>query len=616
MKRVSSMRKLIFKNFIRIALVILSVCCVAFCLPEAEAALSDRIRVGIFYGSNALPSANLQNETGSGYQFGYYDNSYNFIPVGKTSKERITMCKDANLYLSGGVFYEAATKASYRLIGAYHLQASGSYKSFEAAQEAAKNYPYGFPAYIKGKYVVRFEFYSTKGNAQADAEKYEDATVVGGSSTCYTVVNTATGDILFEFDNGTASCLAVQPDITGKKNPTTWFKGYRYYGAFQYNRRNGNDITVINVVNTDQYVAGVLPYEFVCSGKLESLKAGAVAIRTFACAATKHKSLGFDVCTTTDCQVYHGVYTGDESAKVTKAAEATSGECLYYNGEYAQTTFYAANGGATESSANTWSTAYPYLIAQKDPYEQTIMFNSHTWSYQVTPSEVRQLLQKYGYNCGTVVSMEVTEYSDVGNVNRVTVTDKNGKTFTLSKDSVRMFQNISGVKYFSRRFRITPVYYGVEPEIPVINPPSSGKPVVVPGSPFEPEEEEKPVIQTGPLVIVDGNQAKDQKDSLFAITASGVVSLDKPISVLTQDGVQTVMPDDNATATVSATKPVKEADSTLVYAKQGELIGWILSGHGYGHNVGLSQWGAYAMAELDYDYKDILGFYYPGTKLR
>ena len=36
---------------------------------------------------------------------------------------------------------------------------------------------------------------------------------------------------------------------------------------------------------------------------------------------------------------------------------------------------------------------------------------------------------------------------------------------------------------------------------------------------------------------------------------------------------------------------------------------------GYGHGVGLSQWGAKAMAEQDADYADILAHYYPGTQL-
>ena len=37
---------------------------------------------------------------------------------------------------------------------------------------------------------------------------------------------------------------------------------------------------------------------------------------------------------------------------------------------------------------------------------------------------------------------------------------------------------------------------------------------------------------------------------------------------------------------------------------------------GYGHGVGLSQWGTKAMAEQGKSYADILAHYYPGTQLQ
>ena len=40
-----------------------------------------------------------------------------------------------------------------------------------------------------------------------------------------------------------------------------------------------------------------------------------------------------------------------------------------------------------------------------------------------------------------------------------------------------------------------------------------------------------------------------------------------------------------------------------------------ITGHGYGHGVGMGQWGAYGMAKAGSTYDKILGFYYPGTQL-
>lgn len=42
---------------------------------------------------------------------------------------------------------------------------------------------------------------------------------------------------------------------------------------------------------------------------------------------------------------------------------------------------------------------------------------------------------------------------------------------------------------------------------------------------------------------------------------------------------------------------------------------FIVTGHGWGHGVGMSQWGAYGYARHGWTYQRILAHYYPGTKL-
>jgi SpoIID/LytB domain protein len=42
---------------------------------------------------------------------------------------------------------------------------------------------------------------------------------------------------------------------------------------------------------------------------------------------------------------------------------------------------------------------------------------------------------------------------------------------------------------------------------------------------------------------------------------------------------------------------------------------YIITGSGYGHGIGMSQWGAYQMAKEGFNFHDILAFYYPGTDL-
>jgi SpoIID/LytB domain protein len=39
-------------------------------------------------------------------------------------------------------------------------------------------------------------------------------------------------------------------------------------------------------------------------------------------------------------------------------------------------------------------------------------------------------------------------------------------------------------------------------------------------------------------------------------------------------------------------------------------------GGGNGHGVGMCQWGARGMAEENFSYREILAFYYPGSKIK
>src|SRR6185312_4620215 len=44
-------------------------------------------------------------------------------------------------------------------------------------------------------------------------------------------------------------------------------------------------------------------------------------------------------------------------------------------------------------------------------------------------------------------------------------------------------------------------------------------------------------------------------------------------------------------------------------------VKWVVHGHGFGHGVGMSAYGAYGYALHGAGYKAILGHYYPGTSL-
>jgi stage II sporulation protein D len=119
----------------------------------------------------------------------------------------------------------------------------------------------------------------------------------------------------------------------------------------------------VNVVSLDEYVQGVVPREVYTSWRPAALRAQAVAARTYA-AHERGTPLArhYDICDTTQCQVYGGV--SGEAATTNAAIQSTSGQVLLHGGKPAFTQYSASNGGWVADGGQ------PYLVAKQDPYTQ------------------------------------------------------------------------------------------------------------------------------------------------------------------------------------------------------------------------------------------------------
>ena len=169
----------------------LAVALSASVLPARAAPAEETIlRIGLYYGSNAMPSANLENSVGSGYRLGYFDDANQFVELGRTSKTKLSMLKTKTLYLSGGT-YQTTPSSGAQTIGGYSLQWPGTYSDFTSAQTAAASVSGGFPAWIEGTYQVRSGAYATQAEAEA-AALGTTAQVVQTSSSGINVVETGT----------------------------------------------------------------------------------------------------------------------------------------------------------------------------------------------------------------------------------------------------------------------------------------------------------------------------------------------------------------------------------------------------------------------------------------
>lgn len=535
--------------------------------PASAASVSDRIiRVGLFYEDTALAAANLANEVGSGYRFGYFTSDQQFYEVGRTDEGSLTMLKDSNYYLSGGTYYESPPGAAYEAVGAYHIQLSGTYNTYNDAKSAASAISGAFPAYAGGTYYVRVGSFLSQQDAAAMLGGYPGGAVVGGSETSVTVTAMQTSRILFEYDSLGASNLGIMPSLGEVAKPQTWFKGYKYYGGFEYVRKAGSNLTVINYVNIDDYVQGVIPYEINASWHMETLKAQAICARTFAARNTKHSSLGFDVCNTTNCQVYLGVYTGTDYQRVIQAVQDTTGQCIYYNGQLIDSVYHSSDGGATEDAGTTWQNEVPYLKGKADPYEQIGNSSQKDWVYEYTLSDFTALLRSKGVSCADIMDAYVGSFTASGNVQTIVFVDSNKVEYTYWGDEARrFFEDTANGKYFSRRFTI-----------------------VRPGESYGSGQPAAAVE-----LYINNSSTKQSASGLYAVTSGGTEQITSAVSVITSEGTSTLS---SAAATGGG-----NVNNTGRY---------IITGSGWGHNVGMSQWGAKSMADMGYTYQQIIQFYY------
>lgn len=547
------------KKFMQFAVLILAA---ALLLPGgAEAAgapMNAGVRIGLAYGSSAVPGANLLNEVGSGYRLGYFDGDLNFVELGRTGETGISVVKTQNVWY--GPLPDSALKGysdaftSDVAVGCYHIQLPTAYGSFDEALAAAGTVAGGFPAWVEGVYYVRMGAYLTADevNAALAALAVEGAAVAGTSSYAVSVVKTGTGSILFQFDGGADLALGVKPGLDDGVKTETWFAGNRYYGAFRYQRLGGGNLTVVSVVDREDYINCVVSREMSTGWPLEALKAQAVSARSYAAdKAGRHTADGFDLCATTHCQAYYGCAL--IGADTTRAAAETAGEYVWYNGSVVETYYYSSNGGATESAKNVWGGEVGYTVGVADPWEAAVAdkIPAYNWTVTYTKAELEEKLRSSGRNCQELVDFRISEFTPTGNVRAITFTDNTGKSWTITGGETCKFY--LGLK--SVRYNIT-----------------GG------GGSYYVDEDGGVLGSVNGAWAVDGDGNKVQLSGTpWVITAAGTEEL----------------------------APPSAAGDT-----------YTITGSGNGHNVGMSQWGAYAMAQAGKTYREILNFYYTGIEIK
>lgn len=143
-----------------------------------------------------------------------------------------------------------------------------------------------------------------------------------------------------------------------------------YRGILEVRPAEAARLTVVNVVNLEDYLRGVVPNELSPRAfpQIEALKAQAVAARTYALAHLRdYASKGFDVCATPACQVYRG--QASEHPLTDRAVRETAGVIASWRGRPINAYYTSTCGGHTEGGEAIFDDQAPYLKGVACPSE-------------------------------------------------------------------------------------------------------------------------------------------------------------------------------------------------------------------------------------------------------
>ena len=365
------------------------------------------------------------------------------------------------------------------------------------------------------------------------------------------------------------------------------FNGKTYRGAFLITQRGG----LLNVLDVEQYLCGVLPAEVGASWHMEALRAQAISARTYVLKQSMNRAeKGYDVVDTDADQVYKGA--GAETDRTNQAVRSTAGEILTYGNEIAYTYFHSDSGGHTANALDVWGSNQPYLVGVPEVvnYESP----ASTWSAKFTNSKIQTAIKKItGADLGTITELQVSEVDEGGRAVTITAVGKNG-TRTVKASQFRL--NLDPRTLKSTMFTPSGGAFNVNNQTTPSGLVSSQKKISIPNSGLTLEEEKQ----------------------IAKMTADGVFTTTELIDMLTNPNKKKNY---YQTGIERSSRDVTQQEQAKPRNKYGYSIeksgsDFVFYGRGWGHGVGLCQWGAMAMADNGYTAEQILTHYYPGTDLR
>ncbi len=169
----------------------------------------------------------------------------------------------------------------------------------------------------------------------------------------------------------------------------------RYEDGLEITSKN-KSLFIINVVKTDNYIAGVVQSEtWGATTNVDFFKVQAICCRNYLMNnLEKHAEEGYNLCDGVHCQAYK---TRANKKEVTEGAYKSKGEVIVDSqGNIIETLFHSNSGGETVNAKDVWGKDVPYLVSIEDSF--SVGCKNYQWEKYIKLKEWLNYFRNKGLN--------------------------------------------------------------------------------------------------------------------------------------------------------------------------------------------------------------------------
>lgn len=220
-----------------------------------------------------------------------------------------------------------------------------------------------------------------------------------------------------------------------------------YPGKIRILRTLDHGLLVINIIELEDYLRGVIPHEVSADWPMEALKAQAIVARSYALYLIReNKDKDYDLSADVLSQLYHGRLL--ERWRARRAINLTRGLVLVYQDKILPAFYHASCGGRTDDASHIWNINLAPLKGVKCDYCKNAPH--YRWKRTISFKELKRILNENKINVKYIKDIQVNSYYPTGYVKEVVI--KAEKELILSGKEFRRILGYNIIR--SRRFSI------------------------------------------------------------------------------------------------------------------------------------------------------------------